>query len=65
VRKEPFRAGRNKNILAAALKTEEEEEKDTYLRHTCRNSVTAHVISRKKTTIAPILQKGAEQPVLN
>jgi hypothetical protein len=37
---------------------------DSYLRHTCRKSVTAHVISRKKTTTAPILQKAAEQPVL-
>jgi hypothetical protein len=39
-------------------------KKDTYLRHTCRKSVTAHVISRKKTATAPILQKAAQQPVL-
>jgi hypothetical protein len=50
--------------LAEALKRGEEEQKDAYLRHTCRKSVTAHVISRKKTTTAPILQKAAEQQVL-
>jgi hypothetical protein len=37
----------------------------TYLRHTCRNSVTVHVISKKNTTTAPTLQKAEKQTLIH